>query len=241
VPSTTIRRYDGLADWYDSFIRSAGTTAIVLAAAERLLGPGPGTCLDLGCGTGIAFELLTGLGWRVTAVDISEDQVALARRIGDQMGIDVRIADAARLPFETGSFDAVVSLLTHTDFEDAAAAFAEAARVLRPGGSLVYVGSHPCFLSPTVERREGEPHRLHPGYRRGGWWQQAPGFRLGAEGVRGRVGVNHLPLAGFLQVFADAGLHLERVEEPGAEDYPTLIAIRAIRHPESITLWSPQA
>jgi SAM-dependent methyltransferase len=222
-------RYDGLAEWYDAFIRSVDLTAVELDALESLLGEGPGRCLDLGCGTGIALPLLSRLGWSIVGVDISADQLAVARARADEIGAELLEADASGLPFADASFDAVASILTHTDFEDAAAAFAEVARVLRPGGRFVYVGIHPCFVSPTVERRVGEPHLLHPGYRRRGWWHDAPGFRLGRNGVRGRVGVNHLPLAEFLNAILDAGLRLDHVEEPGEDDYPLLLGLRAIR------------
>jgi SAM-dependent methyltransferase len=222
-------RYDGLAEWYDAFIHSVDLTAVELDSLERLLGEGPGRCLDLGCGTGIALPVLSRLGWSIVGVDVSTDQLAVARARADEIGAELLEADASRLPFGDASFDAVASILTHTDFEDASAAFAEVARVLRPGGRLVYVGIHPCFVSPTVERRVGEPHLLHPGYRRRGWWHDAPGFRLGRNGVRGRVGVNHLPLADFLNAILDAGLRLDRVEEPGEDDYPLLLGLRAIR------------
>ena len=48
-------------------------------------------------------------------------------------------------------------------------------------------------------------------------------------GLRAKVGATHLPLAEFLQAFLDAGLALERVEEPGARDYPIVIALRCRR------------
>jgi len=224
-----MHRYDGLAEWYDAFIHSVDLTAVELDSVERLLGDGPGRCLDLGCGTGIAFAVLDRLHWSIVGVDISADQLALARVRGDELGAELLAVDAARLPFADASFDAVVSILTHTDFEDAATVFAEVARILRPGGRFVYVGIHPCFVSPTVERRPGEPHLLHPGYRRRGWWHDAPGFRFGRSGLRGRVGVNHLPLADFLNAILRTGLRLEHVEEPGEDDYPLLLALRAIR------------
>jgi SAM-dependent methyltransferase len=222
-------RYDGLADWYDSFVRSVDLTRIALDSLERLLGNGPGRCLDLGCGTGVAFATLARLGWSVVGVDVSADQLRVAAEPAKRAGIELVRADAESLPVADGSFDAIASLMTHTDFDDFAAVVAEAARVLRPGGLFAYVGVHPCFLGPGVERRGTDPHLLHPGYRRRGWWHDAPGFEFGRDGLRGRVGVNHVPLADFLNAFLDAGLTLDRFEEPGEEDYPLLLGLRATR------------
>ena len=224
---TTRARYDGLAAWYDEFVRRHELTALELDVLERLLGEGRGRCLDLGCGTGVAIPTLARLGWSVVGVDVSADQLSVAEARTGDLAERLVLADAAELPFPDASFDAVVSLFTHTDFDDAGAVFREVARVLRAGGRFVYVGPHPCFLSPTVERRADGPHVLHDGYRRRGWWYDAPGFRLGREGIRGRVGVNHLPLADFLNAFAATGLKLERTEEPGDEDYPVVLAIAA--------------
>jgi SAM-dependent methyltransferase len=213
-------RYDGLAGWYDREVRRLGLTATATGALARLLGPGAGGCLDLGCGSGIAVPVLAGLGWRVVGVDLSVDQLHMARRhVG---GVPLVQADAAALPFDDGSFEAVVSLLTHTDLDDPEGAVAEAARVLRPGGRLVYVGIHPCFATPFVERRPSGTHLLHPGYRERGWRRDGPGF---GQGIRPRVGVNHLPLADLVGAFLSAGLTLTHLEEPGDEDYPFLIAL----------------
>jgi hypothetical protein len=44
--------------------------------------------------------------------------------------------------------------------------------------------------------------------------------------VRIRVGANHLPLGLFLQAFLDAGLALERVEEPEHREYPFVLGLR---------------
>jgi SAM-dependent methyltransferase len=116
----------------------------------------------------------------------------------------------------------VVSLMTHTDLDDPEGAFAEAARVLQPGGRLIYVGTHPCFVTPFIERRPDGTHLLHPGYRERGWRRHGPGF---GTGIRPRVGVNHLPLADLVGAFLAAGLTLRCLEEPGDDDYPFLIAL----------------
>jgi SAM-dependent methyltransferase len=223
---TGAARYDGLADWYDREIGGLGVTGTALGTVGRLVGDGPGTCLDLGCGTGVAIPGLVERGWRVVGVDLSGDQLRVARRRARPPGAVLVAADAGALPFADRSFDAVVSVLTHTDLDDPGAAFAEAARVLRSGGRFSYVGTHPCFVSPFVERRPGGVQLLHPGYRRRGWHRAGPGF---GQGIRPRVGVHHLPLADLIGIALGTGLTLTRLEEPGGEDYPILIALQLQR------------
>jgi SAM-dependent methyltransferase len=216
-------RYDGLADWYDDNL--ADFTLAATDVLDRLLGKGRGACLDLCCGTGLHFETLRGLGWRVTGVDISTDQLRLAReRAGTN--VDLVQADVTDLPFEDESFDAAVSMFTHTDVDDFGALLREATRTLRPDGRLVYVGLHPCFVGPhsRFERAKGIP-TLHLGYRKARRYDAAPG--ISADGLRARVGAVHLPLEHLLGAFLDAGLVLERFEEHGEGDFPPRIAVRA--------------
>jgi ubiquinone/menaquinone biosynthesis C-methylase UbiE len=223
------QRYDGLADWYDQEIRhlaGANVTATALQSLTGLVGRGPGKCLDVGCGTGIAIPDLVKLGWTVVGVDISPDQLRVARERTAGLTADLLEADAGQLPFPNASFDAVVSMFTHTDLEDPPTAFAEVSRVLRPGGKFVYVGTHPCFVTPYAERNPGADFVLHQGYRRRGWTSSGPGF---GQGIRPRVGVNHQTLADFLNAIIKSGLRLTNVDEPGDEDYPILFTIAAER------------
>ena len=162
-------RYDGQTAWYEE-IASPEAVLSARASAVQMLGSGPGRCLDLGCGTGRAIPALKAAGWTVVGTDISIDQLEAARqRTGEPAEHLVR-ADAHALPFEDGEFDAVISIFTHTDLDDVLCAFTEACRVVRRGGVFVYLGAHPCFGSPFVERgREGSPPILHAGYRAAGW------------------------------------------------------------------------
>ena len=155
-------------------------------------------------------------------MDISEDQLRLAR----ERGVEVVQADVAELPFEEASFDAVVSMWTHTDVDDFAALLREVARVVRPGGPFVYVGAHPCFVGPhsLFIEAKGVPD-LHPGYWTQGYYDDAPG--ISPSGLRAKVGAVHLPLGRFAQSFLDAGFQLERFEEVGERLYPPIIALRA--------------
>jgi SAM-dependent methyltransferase len=216
-------RYDDVAEWYDATLSGGSPLArMPRETALRLLEPPSGLLLDIGCGGGSHTAAFASAGWETVGLDVSEAQLDLARA----RGCDTVLGSAESLPFADGSFDAVVSLWTHTDIDDWAAAVREARRILRPGGPFVYVGVHPCFVGPHslfVEGR-GVPE-LHEGwYRRSGRYEEAPG--ISPTGLRARVGATHLPLAEFLQTFLDGGFALERIEEPGSRDYPIAVALR---------------
>jgi SAM-dependent methyltransferase len=217
---TSGARYDDIAEWYDGTMVSPVDGRLVL----RLLGTGPGRLLDVGCGGGTHMLAFTDAGWTPVGVDVSEEQLRLARA----RGCEVVHGSAEELPFPDASFDAAVSMWTHTDVDDFPAVLHEIARILRPGGAFVYLGVHPCFVGPHSEfvAGEGVP-KLHPGYRRTGRYEEAPG--ISPHGLRAKIGAAHLPLGVFLQSFLDAGLRLEHIEEPGGRDYPVPLALRAVR------------
>jgi SAM-dependent methyltransferase len=222
-------RYDGLAEAYDAFVDvHSPYYAVAADALRRLLGTGSGRCLDLGCGGGHFTTVALELGWDVVGVDVSEDQIRVAR--GRLPDVELVRADAGALPFADASFEAAFSTFTHTDFDDFHAAVTETLRVLEPGGRFVYVGNHPCFVGPTQEHVDTEPPRLHPGYRRGGRWSAADAPGATPAGWRERLGsFVHLPLADFLTAFA--GFTLERAEElEDGSDYPKTLAL-ALRRP----------
>lgn len=219
-------RYDGLADWYDAYVTGdrAGITTLARDALVRMLEGGRGRCLDLCCGAGVHVPALLELGWSVVGVDESEDQLRVAReRTSDAKFVR---ADAARLPFEDRSFNAVVAMFVSTDVDDFAVVMREAARVLVPGGRFVHVGTHPCFVGPFAELAPGGKRVIHQGYRETRWTREGPGI---GRGIRSRVGVNHLPLGDFLTALAAAGLRLERADEPGDDPVPALLAVAAVR------------
>ena len=209
-------RYDGIADWYDTEFQPSPLESETWQMLVDLLGDGAGSLVDVGCGTGSYAAGLARRGWTVTGVDLSEDMLRRAQAKDVQT---VR-ADATALPFEDASFDAAVSIFTHTDVDDFAGLVGEVVRVLRPGGPFVYIGVHPCFVGPhSVYDVERSVPELHPGwYRLTGRYTEAPGIWRGS-GVRIRVGASHLPLGILLQTFLDAGLRLERVEEPAGREY----------------------
>jgi ubiquinone/menaquinone biosynthesis C-methylase UbiE len=100
--------------------------------------------LELACGTGIATRRLrerlpAGDGASITATDLNEPMLehAKAKFPGDAR-IHWRQADATALSFPDTSFDVVVCQFGVMFFPDKAAAYREARRVLRPGGTFVF-------------------------------------------------------------------------------------------------------
>jgi predicted TPR repeat methyltransferase len=74
-------RYDGHADWYDAWAHSDGATAMAAARAtlDELVPSGSGLAHDLGCDTGLHADVVRRRGYTVVGVDVSADQLRLAR------------------------------------------------------------------------------------------------------------------------------------------------------------------
>jgi SAM-dependent methyltransferase len=94
---------------------------------------GDGTrVLDVGCGTGLALVLARERGAKVAGIDVTPGLLEIARR--RLPGSDLREADMEYLPFPDGAFDVVLGVNSFQFAGDPLRAFAEAARVTRPGG-----------------------------------------------------------------------------------------------------------
>ena len=120
-------------------------TAPVREWLVRELSPQPGeTILELAAGpgdTGFAAAARLGDGGRLISTDFSSEMTEVARRRGDELGlrnVEYRTVDAENLDFEDDSVDGVVCRFGLMLMADPAAALAEARRVLRPGGRLVF-------------------------------------------------------------------------------------------------------
>ena len=110
--------------------------------------------LDVGCGTGENFRHLRG-ATSVAAVDISPGMVSLAADRARRLGLtaDVRVGDAADLPYSDNSFDVVISAFSACTFPDHVAAFLEMERVTKPGGRILLV-EHGRSSAGWIARRQ---------------------------------------------------------------------------------------
>jgi phosphatidylethanolamine/phosphatidyl-N-methylethanolamine N-methyltransferase len=131
-------KWDLWAAGYDLFLSSGYVDRARRRAFELLaLRPGERVLLP-GCGTGLDFAFVPG-DVELTATDLSPRMVAKAREQARRLGLDARIeaADAERLPYDDGSFDAAALQLIVAVARDGRGVLEEAARVLRPGGRAV--------------------------------------------------------------------------------------------------------
>ena len=101
--------------------------------------------LDVPCGQGRHSHLLAEAGFRVEGLDYSEQLLRIARRRGTRPSLHYTRGDMRRLPARwTGRFDAVLNLFTSFGFfanpADDLKVIAEFARVMKPGGVLLWHG-----------------------------------------------------------------------------------------------------
>jgi SAM-dependent methyltransferase len=97
--------------------------------------------LEIAAGTGVVTRALASslpADVSITATDLNQTMLDRARATGTERAVAWRRADALQLPFADETFDAVVCQFGVMFFPDKPKAFAEAHRVLRPGGVLIF-------------------------------------------------------------------------------------------------------
>ncbi len=108
--------------------------------AQRVGAIGPTDVLEVAAGSGVVTRAMsTALdGVAITATDLNQPMLDHAESVGTDRPVTWQQADVFALPFPDASFDVVVCQFGVMFFPDKAAAHAEVARVLRPGGTFVF-------------------------------------------------------------------------------------------------------
>jgi ubiquinone/menaquinone biosynthesis C-methylase UbiE len=211
---------------YDVYRDALNTPAFLemLPPVEGLRG------LDVGCGEGHNTRLLARCGARMTAVDIAQRfvELAAAAEADEPLGIDYRVASAVELPFEDGAFDFVTAFMSLMDIPESDRALAEAARVLRRGSWLQYSICHPCTDTPhrrNLRDESGTTYALEVGGYFDGLDGEVARWLFGAAPPEAKEGLwpfetprFHRTLSAWLNATIAAGLVIELVNEPTADD-----------------------
>lgn len=128
---------------------------------RHVIGQAQGNVLEIGFGTGLNLPFYPGQVERLVTVDPNPGMNRWTRERISTAKIPVeqhRLDAAGRLPFDDGSFDTVVSTWTMCSIPDVAAALAEAHRVLKRDGKLLFI-EHGLAPEQGVAKWQ---HRLTP-------------------------------------------------------------------------------
>jgi SAM-dependent methyltransferase len=160
--------------------------------------------VELGCGTAYFSAWLAKRGARVVGVDPTPAQLATARRLMGETGIEFPLVEAAgeSVPLPDASFDIAVSEHGAAAWADPYRWIPEAARLLRPGGRLVFLHTTPlaCLCFPVVGEITTELHRPYFGLHRLEW---EPGGGVDFQLTHGE----------WIRVLREAGFEVERLVE----------------------------
>ena len=145
-------------EWSSEQVKSAqkpnySKLYVVKPALLSLLGNVKGKkILEIGCGTGYWLKILTEQGARCTGLDMSENQIKVAKEDDPEKKIDYFVADASKkINLDDDSFDIIFSehvFLEISDLSDIKRIFKEAYRLLRNNGFLIVSDLHP--LAPET-------------------------------------------------------------------------------------------
>jgi SAM-dependent methyltransferase len=121
---------------------------------------------ELGCGTGYVSAWLVRAGARPIAIDPTPSQLRIAQRMQDETGLRFPLVLAAgeHVPLASASVDLVISEYGAAIWADPRLWIAEAARILRPGGDLVFLGNSTLMIlcAPDVQTDPVAPMLQRP-------------------------------------------------------------------------------
>lgn len=114
--------------------------------------------VELGCGTAYVSAWLARRGARPVGIDASPEQLATARRLQAEFGLDfpLHFGNAEATPFPDASFDLAISEYGAAIWCDPYRWIPEAARLLRPGGRLIFLGNGALLMLCTPEDADEE-------------------------------------------------------------------------------------
>jgi len=127
---------------YDRFLMGASQQAGLAEKRREALAAASGEVLEIGAGTGLNLAAYPREG--ITRLVCTEPNAAMSRQLEARSSeapveVEVVAASAERLPFADASFDCVTGTLVLCEASSPAAALAEIARVLRPGGHYLFL------------------------------------------------------------------------------------------------------
>jgi len=178
--------------------------------------PPPGRrTIAIGCGEGRLTRCLKALGHNVVGVDTSPSLIAAAR--GLDPSVDIRLADAAALPFNDASADLAIAFMSLHDINAMPAAVREVARVLEPGGRFCVAIVHPINSAGRFETTVAdEPASFVIKGSYLGTFDYSDAVER--DGLSMTFHGQHRPIESYFMALEEAGLLVEALREPRVPD-----------------------
>jgi len=141
---------------------SSGSERAGLSDERRaLLAQAVGATIEIGAGTGVNLSYFPSAVTRLSLVEPDPSmRKRLRRHVGGRDHVEIVDARAEALPFQDASFDTAVATFALCSVTDPDIALAEIARVLRPGGRLLFL-EHVRDTDPGVARKQDHPVFLY--------------------------------------------------------------------------------
>jgi SAM-dependent methyltransferase len=171
--------------------------------------------IELGCGTGYVSSWLARHGASIVGIDNSERQLATARRLASEHGVEFTLhhGNAEAVPYPDEHFDFAISEYGAAIWCDPLVWIPEAHRLLKPGGELVFLGNSPLsMLCWTLDgaKMDSTLHRDYFSLHRVDWRD--------VEVDPGGIEFN-MPISHWFRLFKDTGFEvLEYLELQAPED-----------------------
>jgi SAM-dependent methyltransferase len=229
VPVTRRQWDEHMSAWFERYARPRWAAAapywgMWCIPQSRLpvlpANPAGAVAVELGCGSAYVCAWLARAGAHPVGVDVSARQLAAARRLQDEFGLYFPLVhgDAERVPLGSGCADLVISEYGASVWCDPYRWIPEAARLLRPGGGLVFMTQSTLARMCMAERGPATDHLVRDLF---GLHQVV---REGTSGTEYRLFT--LPHGEWIRLLAGCGLTVEDLIEvqvpPGAtnNDFP---------------------
>jgi ubiquinone/menaquinone biosynthesis C-methylase UbiE len=143
-----------VAQFYERYMVPLIFEPYAVDLAKRVAQAGPARVLELAAGTGVVTRQLAVMldaSAGIVATDLNPAMIEEAARIGTARPVEWRQVDAMQLPFGNAAFDAVACQFGVMFFPDRPAAYAEARRVLRPGGLFAFNAWGPIAMNEFAD------------------------------------------------------------------------------------------
>lgn len=200
-----MNQWDKMAIVYDEMVGEIGdipNQRLLNPLIRQFLGNFSGQIiLDAGCGNGYWARFLAQKAKKVVGIDNSRELLKIARSKNNPSNLTFKLADLNKpLPFESESFDTIISNMALHYVQKIKIASRELHRILKKKGKLIFSIAHPKYESAKKKDLKGIRKRKK--------------FYTKTLGGRGVLAEYYWPLSDCKKIFKNAGFNLVGFKEP---------------------------